>query len=75
MCGAQIVLTLLVLLHVMGWIAVASGLAVIVLAMPMASLVTFCFSKARVRLLKYTDARVKLIAEVCQCSCLKAVCL
>ena len=35
-------LTLLVLLYVMGWIAVSSGLAVILLALPVASLVTLC---------------------------------
>ena len=52
----------------MGWMAVGSGLAVILLALPVAGLVTLCFSKARVRLLDCTDARVRLIAEVRQCS-------
>lgn len=62
--GAQIILTLLVLVRILGWIAVGSGMLVILLAIPLASLITFIFSKVRVKLLECTDSRVKLISEV-----------
>ena len=49
----------------LGWVSVAAGIAVLIVAVPVATVITWLLSVVRVKLLACTDSRVKLISEVC----------
>ena len=61
----QIALLLAVLVRLMGWIAVAAGMGMLLIGIPAAGIITWALSIVRVRLLESTDSRVKLISEAC----------
>ena len=62
--AVQILLVLTLLLRLLGWLPTLAGFLLLLCLLPLAAKVNVLLADSQVRLLDFSDARVKLISEV-----------